>query len=97
MLAAVLSAPDTDPDGRDAASITDPGQYAVGAPVWIYRSGAWRPGLVECRSTLAATVRYRHAQHRGTVVDTAVAAQLAPRAEHDQDLDPAPATTGDQA
>ena len=78
-----MPAPATDPAGRDPATIASPIQYGPGTPVWIYRAGSWRPGRVECSSALAATVRYRPSQIPGTLVDTAIAPDLAARNEFD--------------
>jgi hypothetical protein len=83
MTAAVVPAPTTDPAGRDPATIASPATYARNAPVWIYRAGSWRPGLVLDSSARAALVKYRHTEGPATSVDTAFAQDLAVREEDD--------------
>ncbi len=61
--------------------------YRPGQRVWVYRAGAWRPGLVLNRSPRAVTVRYRPADGAGTGVDTVTAASLAARIDPDPCLD----------
>ena len=74
-------------DLADAAATYEPGQR-----VWVYRTGAWRPGVVLHRSTRAAMVRYRPGDGSGTGVDTVTGGSLADRVEPDPYLDDAPLT-----
>ncbi|MFV2084669.1 hypothetical protein [Micromonospora sp. LOL_021] len=57
--------------------------YRRGDPIWIHRTGAWRPGVVLNLSDTAVTVRYRVTGAEGTGVDTVVLGrpELAPRAD----------------
>lgn len=90
MATATMPAPATDPTHRAPATISSPATYAHGAPVWIFRRGAWRPGLVVASSELAALVEYRYTGSLARGTDTAVARDLAVRDEYDPYLDPAP-------
>lgn len=74
-----MPAPDIDPFRRDPRTVADLAAYAPGARVWVYRSGAWRPGVIEQLSTRAALVRYRTYLGVGTAVDTVTAVYLAHR------------------
>jgi hypothetical protein len=91
MATATVPAPAAIPAARDPASIASPASYARNAPVWIFRAGAWRPGLVIASSDRAALVRYRHTHTRAVSTDTAFAADLAARDEYDAHIDPPPA------
>jgi hypothetical protein len=57
--------------------------YASGQRIWVYRAGAWRPGIVLCGSAKAVTVRYRPADGPGTGVDTVTPTSIQLRAEPD--------------
>jgi hypothetical protein len=81
------SMPTMAPARRDPAAVARPLDLEEGARVWIYRSSQWRPGRVLASSLQAALVRYRPSDSRGTLVDTAVPADLAPRTEVDPPLD----------
>lgn len=85
-----MPAPATDPADRDPATIASPATYARNAPVWIYRGGTWRPGLVLGSSERAALVEYRYTGSRATGADTAIARDLQARDEYDPHLDPTP-------
>jgi hypothetical protein len=82
-----MSAPKVDPDHRDPAEIAPTDTYHPADPVWVYRGGDWRAGVVENSSTRAATVTYRPAGTRGTGVDTLTAPYLAARTDRDPHLD----------
>ena len=66
-------------DGRHA--------YQAGHRIWVFRAGAWRPGVVLHCTTQAVTVRYRPNDGSGTGVDTVTARLLALRDERDSCLD----------
>ena len=57
--------------------------------MWVFREGAWRPGVVETASCRAVTATYRHGT--GTVVDTMTAEYVQARQAVDAQLD-GPAT-----
>ena len=97
MATATVPAPATDPADRDPATIASTATYANGAPVWIYRGGAWRPGVVLGSSERAALVEYRYTGNLATATDTAIAPDLAARHEHDLHLDLAPPPPTDEA
>lgn len=82
-----MSAPSIDPTTRASDEITRPDQYARGARVWVYSSGAWRPGVVLSSSAKAASVRYRPTDGRGTAVDTVLPHKIAPRDDDDPYMD----------
>ena len=86
-----MPAPTSDPDQRDPATIASADSYRRADPIWVYRAGAWRPGIVETVSTRAATVTYRIGTSRGTGVDTVTAAYLAVRTDADPLLNSAAA------
>ena len=90
MATATMPAPATNPADRDPTTIASTATYARNASVWIYRSGAWRPGIVLCSSDRAALIEYRYAGNLATGTDTAIAPDLAARDEHDPHLDLAP-------
>lgn len=79
--------PHLDPDQRDSADVIPTERYQPADPVWVYRGGVWRAGVIEATSPLAATVTYRPSTTRGTGVDTLTARYLAPRYEADPLLD----------
>ena len=90
MATAIVPAHATNPADREPSTIASAATYARNAPVWIYRGGAWRPGLVLGSSERAALVEYRYAGNLATGTDTAIARDLAARDEHDPHLDVAP-------
>jgi hypothetical protein len=81
------TAPTFEPHRRDRASVAPAGSYRRDDPVWVYREGAWRPGVVECASGRAVLATYRHAGGTGTVVDTMTAEYVVARAAVDPQLD----------
>jgi hypothetical protein len=70
--------------------VDDAVQYQPGQRVWVFRDGAWRPGIVLHSSTRAVMVRYRPGEGSGTGVDTVTGRSLADRAERDRTIDGAP-------
>ena len=81
------TAPTLDPQCRDRADLAPAGSYQRDDPVWVYRDGAWRPGVVENASPRAVLVTYRHAGGTGTVVDTMTAEYVVARNAVDPQLD----------
>jgi len=79
--------PSLDPEQRDPAHVAPTESYRPDDPVWVYRGGVWRAGVIEAASTRAATVTYRPSAARGTGVDTLTARYLCPRADADPLLD----------
>ena len=79
--------PTMDPDQRDPAEVAPTDSYQPADPVWVFRAGVWRAGVIEAASARAATVTYRPGSARGTGVDTITARYLVPRAENDPLLD----------
>lgn len=63
------------------------GNYRPHQPVWIWRSGTWRPGDVLAASHRAVTVIYQLTQHPGTVVDTVTADMLRERTNNQPPTD----------
>ena len=82
-----MPVPHLDPDQRDPADVAPTDSYQPADPVWVYRAGTWRAGVIEAASARAATVTYRPSMARGTGVDTITARYLCPRAEVDPLLD----------
>ena len=80
---ATMPTPAASPADRDPATIASPASYAYRAPVWIYRGGAWRPGLVLASSDRAALVEYWYTGNLARGADTAIAHDLVARDEHD--------------
>ncbi|MEV4624704.1 hypothetical protein AB0J90_00235 [Micromonospora sp. NPDC049523] len=87
-----MAVPTIDPNQRDPHDVVPTDSYQPTDPVWIFRSGTWRAGVVEVASAGAATVTYRPSGARGTGVDTLTARYVLPRA----DLDPLDAVSGMQ-
>lgn len=67
--------PGYSPSDRDPAGIAPAESYRRDEPVWVYRDGAWHPGIVNGASPLAVMVTYQ-STGRGTVVDTVTAEYL---------------------
>lgn len=86
-----MPAPSVEPGHRAATDIAPTDSYLPTDPVWIFRGGAWRPGVIETASSRAATVTYRPNTTRATGVDTLTAQYIAPRDEIDPVLDSATA------
>ena len=82
-----MAAPVMDPGRRHPATVAAMSDYEPGATVWLYRPDGWRPGLVLACSQVAALVRFRPTEQRGTAVDTVTAERLVPRVERDEWLD----------
>ena len=82
-----MPAPTIDPEHRDPAQIAPTNTYRPTDPVWVFRGGLWRSGVVEAASTRAATVTYRPTNNRGTGVDTVTAPYILARADADPLLD----------
>jgi diguanylate cyclase (GGDEF)-like protein len=75
------------PYRRDPATVALAGTYQRHDPVWVYREGAWRPGVVESASYRAVMATYRSAAGTGTVVDTMTAEYVLARHTTDPQLD----------
>jgi hypothetical protein len=82
-----MPTPTIDPERRDPAEVAPTNSYRPTDPVWIYRGGVWRSGIIESASSRAATVTYRPSGARGTGVDTLTARYVLARAEVDPVLD----------
>jgi hypothetical protein len=82
-----MPVPDIDPDQRDPAEVAPTDSYRPADPVWVYRGGGWRAGVVEAASAQAAMVTYRPGGTRGTGVDTLTARYVVARADVDPLLD----------
>jgi hypothetical protein len=78
-----MPAPTIHPDQRNPAEVAPTDSYRPADPVWVYRGGGWRAGVVENASARAATVTYRPGGTRGTGVDTITARYVLARAEAD--------------
>ncbi|HEY8474478.1 MAG TPA: hypothetical protein VIL37_17830 [Natronosporangium sp.] len=68
--------PDWCPQDRDPAQVAPAHSYRRDDPVWVYRDGSWKPGVVNGASPLAVMVTYQSTTGRGTVVDTVTAEYL---------------------
>jgi hypothetical protein len=79
--------PTIDPDQRDPSDVAPTDSYRPTDPVWVYRDGVWRAGVIEAASARAAMVTYRPSGARGTGVDTLTARYVLARAEVDPVLD----------
>lgn len=84
---ASASPPTCEPADRDPATIAAAGTYSSGDPVWVYRDGDWRAGVVETASARAVMARYRCARGLGTAVDTMRAEYVAAAASIDRYLE----------
>jgi hypothetical protein len=82
-----MPSPTVSPDHRDPAEVAPTDSYRPSDPVWVYRSGVWRAGVVEAASPRAATVTYRPSGARGTGVDTLTARCIVARVDVDPVLD----------
>jgi hypothetical protein len=82
-----MPVPTIDPNLRDPAEVAPTDSYQPTDPVWVYRGGVWRAGVVEAASTRAAMVTYRPSGARGTGVDTLTARYVLARADIDPHLD----------
>jgi diguanylate cyclase (GGDEF)-like protein len=84
---AATNVPTIDPYLRDPVDITPAGTYQPADPVWVFRHGAWHPGVVESASRRAVMATYRRNAGAGTVVDTMGAECVLERAGTDPQLD----------
>ena len=82
-----MPTPTIDPDERADADVAPTDSYRRADPVWVYRGGTWRAGVVEAASKDAAMVTYRPSGARGTGVDTLTARYMQSRADLDPVLD----------
>jgi hypothetical protein len=82
-----MPTPTIHPDQRDAGEVAPTDTYRRADPVWVFRGGAWRAGIIEATSSRAAMVTYRPNGARGTGVDTLTARYVAARADLDPMLD----------
>jgi diguanylate cyclase (GGDEF)-like protein len=81
------AAPTREPHRRDPAAVAPAGTYKRNDPVWVYRQGAWRPGVVESASHRAVMATYRSAAGSGTGVDTMTPEYVLARHATDPQLD----------
>ena len=89
-----MSAPTVNPANRGDAETPSADQYVRGEWVWVFRSGAWHPGIVLSSSVQAAVVRYRPSESSATAVDTVMAHNLVHRDDPDPDVDQTVADQG---
>lgn len=82
-----MAVPVIDPDQRDPAEVAPTDSYRPADPVWVFKGGGWRAGIVESVSPRAATVTYRPSNSRGTGVDTLTARYMLARQDADPMLD----------
>lgn len=82
-----MPAPTIEPTRFAAPDALTADQLNPGEPIWVYRAGSWRPGVVLCVSPRAVMVRYRPTDAGGTAVDTVNLAVLALRGEPDPYVD----------
>jgi hypothetical protein len=82
-----MAAPTINPEHRDPADVAPTSSYRPQDPVWVYRGGGWRAGIIESASTRAATVTYRPSHTRATGVDTLTAQYILARTDLDPQLD----------
>ncbi len=82
-----MSTPTIHPDQREPGEVAPTDTYRRADPVWVFRGGAWRAGVIEATSARAAMVTYRPNGARGTGVDTLTARYVAARADVDPMLD----------
>ena len=82
-----MTSPMVHPDQRDPAEVAPTDTYRRADPVWVFRNGSWRAGVIEAASSRAAMVTYMPSGARGTGVDTLTARYVAPRTNLDPLLD----------
>jgi diguanylate cyclase (GGDEF)-like protein len=80
-------APTCDPIRRSATDVAPASSYRPHDLVWVYRGGAWRPGIVEGASANAVMATYRYTDGPGTIVDTMSAQYVVGRDAADPQLD----------
>ena len=83
----IVPAPTAHPSRRPAADIARTLNYQQDDLVWVYREGAWRPGIIESASEIAVMATYKRADGRGTGVDTLRPQDVSPRLEADEEFD----------
>lgn len=82
-----MPAPHLEPRHRDPFEVAPTNSYSAKTPIWVYRHGNWRPGIIEVASAYAATVTYRPDDSYTMTVDTVTADELAARIDPDPLLD----------
>jgi hypothetical protein len=82
-----MPAPSIDPNKRDPSDVAPTDSYHPNDPVWIFRDGVWRAGIVDGASAFAATVIYRSNAGRGLGVDIRTAPYVLARNEVDPMID----------
>jgi hypothetical protein len=83
-----MTTPTIRPEDREPTTIAPTDSYHRADPVWVYRTGTWRAGIIEAANPRAATVTYRiNNSGGGTGVDTLTARYVIPRRESDVLLD----------
>jgi hypothetical protein len=82
-----MPVPTIDPDLRDPADVAPTDSYQRFDPVWVFRGGNWRAGVIEAASARAAMVTYRPSDSHGTGVDTLTARFVLARKDRDPLLD----------
>jgi hypothetical protein len=82
-----MPTPTIDPNRRDPSEVAPTDTYRPADPVWVYRGGTWRAGVVEASSAHAAMVTYQPTGTRGTGVDTLTAQYMLPRVDIDPLVD----------
>jgi hypothetical protein len=82
-----MPVPTIDPELRDPAEVAPTDSYRRYDPVWVFRGGGWRAGVIEAASPRAAMVTYRPGESRGTGVDTLTAQFVLARDDRDPLLD----------
>jgi diguanylate cyclase (GGDEF)-like protein len=80
-------APTCDPIRRNPSDVAPASVYRRHDPVWVFRGGAWRPGIVEGASANAVMATYRYTDGPGTIVDTMSAQYVVGRDAADPQLD----------
>lgn len=82
-----MPAPTTEPSRYAPPPTVTADDLEADQPIWVYRNGSWRPGIVLNASARAALVRYRPTDSRGTAVDTVDPTMLARRNDPDPLVD----------
>jgi hypothetical protein len=82
-----MSSPSQHPDERNPTEVAPTDSYRRADPVWVFRNGTWRAGIIEATSPRAAMVTYMPIGTRGTGVDTLTARYVAARADLEPLLD----------
>jgi hypothetical protein len=77
----VMSVPSVPPQQRDPADVAPADSYLPADPVWVYRGGGWRAGVIDAASARAVTATYRPGAALGTGVDTFTATYVLARSD----------------